>query len=206
MFKNMDEGYIKFKAHWQKSTAFPAVNFQNLNHWRNTMYEHQLIGAYSNGIGYGNISERIPGSHQFYISGSATGNLAQLTEQNYAKVIGIDLPTNSLTCVGPTIASSESMSHAVIYQTCDWVNAVIHIHHLDLWKKLLHIVPTTDSKATYGTPDMAYSIINLLNHSNLSALKIFVMEGHEEGIFAFGEDLATASAIIFEQLSNHGLR
>ena len=34
-----------------------------------------LIGAYENGVGFGNISMRIKGGHQFVITGSATGEI-----------------------------------------------------------------------------------------------------------------------------------
>lgn len=198
MPKIIDEGYIKFQVNWEKTAPFPATELQNLQYWRSQMYARQLIGENSNGIGFGNISERIAGSNQFYISGSATGILAKLTSEHYAKVVDFDLQMNSLTCQGPIVASSESMSHAVIYQQCPWVNGVIHIHHFDLWKKLLHQVPTTDQLAAYGTPEMAFSIIDLLDSTNLQEIKIFVMEGHEEGIFAFGKNLGEAGAVIFK--------
>ena len=84
------------------------------------------------------------------------------------------------------------MSHAVIYQECDWVNGVIHIHNVEMWKTLLHNVPTTDKTATYGSPEMAYSIIQLLRKTDLKTQQIFVMKGHEEGVFVFGEDLKSA--------------
>jgi ribulose-5-phosphate 4-epimerase/fuculose-1-phosphate aldolase len=205
MSKIVDEGYIKFNANWKKSLPIAKDKLENLQHWRNQMYAHHLIGAYPNGIGFGNISERTLGDNQFYISGSATGNFSHLTNEHYARVIDFDLLKNRLTCRGPIVASSESMSHAVIYQECPWVNGVIHIHHLDLWKKLLHQVPTTDQSATYGTPEMAFSIIDLLKKTDLPSVKIFVMEGHEEGIFAFGKDLDEAGKIIFKWLERCGL-
>lgn len=205
MSKIIDEGYIKFNSNWQKAPPITNAKLENLQYWRDQMYAHHLIGAYPNGIGFGNISERILGTNQFYISGSATGNFADLTNEHYAKVLNFDLQKNSLTCNGPIVASSESMSHAVIYQECPWVNGVIHIHHFELWKKLLHQVPTTDQSATYGTPEMAFSIINLLQKTDLPSVKIFVMEGHEEGVFAFGKDLKEAGGVVFEWLERCGL-
>lgn len=194
----MDEGYIKFQACW---TATPPLSYpliDQLNHWRQKMYQQGFIGAYSNGIGFGNISQRLPARGEFLISGSATGNIEQLTAAHYAKVTAVDVDKNTLYCEGNTIASSESMSHAVIYQTCPDIHAVIHIHHLEMWKKLLHQVPTTDLSAAYGTPEMAYSIIHLLKTTDLLEKKIFVMEGHEEGIFVFGQDLASAAATLYQ--------
>lgn len=72
------------------------------------------------------------------------------------------------------------MSHAVIYCECPEVQGVIHIHNLEMWERLLHQVPTTDAAATYGSPEMAYSIIDLLQHTDLRSQGIFVMEEHRE--------------------------
>ena len=195
-----DEGYIKFKADWKKSPPLPTAKLTALNYWRGEMYLHGLIGACPDGIGFGNISQRWDAEGQFIISGSATGNFPKLTTDHYSLVTHFDLGKNTLTCEGPVIASSESMSHAVIYQECPEVCGVIHVHHLGLWGKLLHQVPTTDNSATYGSPEMAYSIIRLLRETELPKLKIFVMEGHREGVFAFGKDLAEAAKIILSYL------
>ena len=155
------------------------------------VYQKKWIGLYENGIGYGNISQRFI-RNQFFISGSSTGKFEQLTEQHFSLVSAIDIARNTVHCSGPIRASSESMSHGVIYKQCPEVQAVIHIHNLELWKKLLHKVPTTNASAAYGTPEMAYSIIELLGTTDLKHQKIFVMEGHYEGVFAFGESLTEA--------------
>lgn len=188
----MDEGYIKFQANWTKTPPLPEEELRELNRWRNRMYDLKLIGAYDDGVGYGNISRRWDADGRFIISGSATGNLEKLGPEHYSLVTAVDIDQNRLTCRGPVIASSESMSHAVIYQECPEVNAVIHIHHLGIWKTLLHKVPTTYREATYGSPEMARSIIRLLRETELRATKIFVMEGHREGVFTFGETLDEA--------------
>jgi L-ribulose-5-phosphate 4-epimerase len=198
----IDEGYIKFNAQWKKGEALPSPFLQPLLQARQQLYDLKLIGAYENGIGYGNISRRWNEAGQFVISGSATGNLEQLQEKHFTLVTKVDIEHNTLWCEGPIIASSESMSHAVIYQECDWVNAVIHVHHLGMWKRLLHQVPTTAASATYGSPEMAYSITHLLQTTDLSEKKIFVMEGHEEGVFVFGEDMEDAMGTIKGYLSD----
>ena len=191
-----DEGYIKFNPTWHQKKLPKNLNLSYITHFRQALYTLNLIGAYSNDIGYGNISQRLNDQNNFLISGSSTGNYNTLTRQHYSKVLDFNLEKNSLTCEGPIIASSESMSHAVIYQECNWVNGVIHIHHLKMWQKLLHKVPTTDKRATYGSPEMANAIIQLLRETDLKTQRIFVMEGHEEGIFTFGKNLEEAFLII----------
>lgn len=198
VLQNMDEGYIKFNAHWQKAPPLPAAELQELDHWRNEMYRHHLIGAYPDGIGYGNISRRADAEGRFHITGSATGLRPKLRPEDYTTVTFFDIPNNAVHCRGPIIASSESMSHAVIYRHCPWVGGVIHIHHREMWERLLHQVPTTAAMATYGSPEMALSIIDLLENTDLPAAKIFVMEGHPEGVFAFGKTLAEAAAAVLK--------
>lgn len=195
-----DEGYIKFEADWKPSAPLPLKDLAELLHWREEMYQHQLIGAYPDGIGFGNISQRYR-DHQFIISGSATGNFATLDANHFALVSDFDINKNQVYCEGPIIASSESMSHAVIYQECPEVNAVIHTHHLALWEKWKHRLPTTHEAAAYGSPEMAREIIRLLKASSVRQQeKIFIMAGHREGIIAFGQSLEEAAKINFNLL------
>lgn len=191
-----DEGYIKFEVRWTEAPPLPAAELRSLDGWRQQLYELGLIGAYPGGIGFGNISRRFSDSDQFIISGSATGNHSHLQPEHYALVTDVDIDTNTLWCQGPIVASSESMSHAVIYRQLPSVDAVIHVHHLGMWERLLHRVPTTDAAAAYGSPEMARSIVDLLRHTDLPEQKIFVMEGHREGIFTFGGDLEEAGQVL----------
>lgn len=191
-----DEGYVKFSADWQHTPPFPEAEIAILNAFRRELYEMGLIGAYENGIGFGNISRRAESGGLCYISGSKTGLLTHLDARHYALVTEVEALENRLSCTGPVMASSEAMSHAVIYEECPEVNGVIHVHDLQLWKSLMHKVPTTDAAAPYGSPEMVESIRQLLEKTDLKARKIFVMEGHEEGVFTFGTDLAEAMAVL----------
>lgn len=195
-----DEGYIKFRALWERKPPFGEEKITELNRWRKQLYEMGLIGVYPNGIGFGNISQRWDAEGRFIISGSTTGRFPILTPEHYTLVSSVDLDNNTLHCEGPIIASSESMSHAVFYQECPSVNGVIHVHSQALWEKLLHQVPTTDASATYGSPEMAYSIIQLIQETDLLTQKILVMEGHPEGIFVFGADLEEAGRVLIQYL------
>ena len=204
----LDEGYIKFKAHWTKKAVFPAEETAKLHQARQILYQHKLIGAYDNGIGFGNISQRflpmntvknsINNKNKFLITGSATGNYETLNSSHFSLVTKVNISQNSLFCEGPIVASSESMSHAVIYHTCPEVGAVVHVHSLALWQQLLWKIPTTDADAAYGTPEMANSIVDLLKNTDLRHSKLFVMSGHEEGIFSFGANLEEAVKIVID--------
>jgi len=193
-----DEGYVKFQADWQPGPLLPSEALEELTYWRQRLYALGLIGTYDNGTGYGNISRRDGKGEQFIISGSATGNFPELTAAHYALVTEVKVEANTLICQGPVIASSESMSHAMVYRELPWVGGVIHVHHLGLWEALLHRAPTTDASATYGSPEMARSIVHLIRTTDLAERRIFVMEGHREGVFSFGATLAEAFEVLMQ--------
>lgn len=198
----IDEGYIKYQCNWIKSEPININEISELNKWRNKLYELGLIGEYENGIGFGNISIRDSQSEQFIVSGTQTGNLPVLNEQHYTTVTNFDLEQNSLTCCGPIKASSESLSHATLYQADPKVNAIIHVHNLQLWQELMYKVPTTEKNVSYGTPEMAREIIRLFKQDSLvntKNTKILVMSGHEEGIISFGTNLAEAANILLNK-------
>ena len=60
-----------------------------------------------------------------------------------------------MTCRGASQASSESLTHAAIYEMDDGIHAVVHVHDPELWQHLKNTFPTTDPDAAYGTPEMA---------------------------------------------------
>ncbi|MFC0875859.1 class II aldolase/adducin family protein [Saccharicrinis sp. FJH2] len=195
----MDEGYIKFNCNWIKAAPCPKQQIENINAWRDRLYQLGLIGAYPNGIGFGNISIRSDGQ-TFVITGSATGNFKRLDEFHYVLVTEYDLMQNSLTCSGPIKASSESLSHAVIYESSSETKAVIHIHSMEKWKKYIHKFPTTKTDVLYGTPEMANEIERLFRETDVPEKKIIIMGGHEEGIITFGKTLDEAGKLLLDLL------
>ena len=197
----MDEGYIKFNGHWIRAEPLPTVLLEGLNAWRQKLHELGLVGMYDDGIGFGNLSIRHPGKG-FIITGSATGGLQSLDEQHYVLVSDYNLQQNSLVCKGPIMASSESLSHAVIYEASPATRAIIHVHHKEMWARLMDQVPTTRPDVSYGTPAMAREILRLFSESELEKEKILVMGGHPEGILAFGHSLDEAGNLLLRLLQS----
>ena len=132
------------------------------------------------------------GRAEFFITGSATGGKAMLEPRHYARVTDYDIKGNHLACVGLTKASSESMSHAAIYEARPDVHAVCHIHHGPLWYKLCGTVPTTSEAIEYGTPEMALALAELARGITDPSDRLIVMGGHQDGLIAFGESIAAA--------------
>lgn len=190
-----ETGVIKFNCKLIKEELMNSDLLIELNFWRNKMYDLGFIGVNEEGIGYGNMSTRFSGN-QFIITGSATGKFDKLLNEHYTKVVKYDLKKNSLIAAGRIIASSESLTHAVLYECDQNINVVIHIHNKDLWLKLLDKIPTTNKSVEYGTPAMAEEILRLYNESNLKNQKTLVMAGHEDGIISFGKDFNEAGNIL----------
>ncbi len=181
------EGVIKYQCERVSTPPIHFVGFEELNEVRNQLWAQGLIGVYPDGVGYGNVSVRCGQSRQFYISGSATGHLSELELAHYAKVVDFDVDRNWVKCEGPIQASSESMTHAAIYEADAAVGAVLHVHSEVLWKSLLYQVPTTARHVEYGTPEMAREIMRLFRETDLRERRTIAMAGHLEGVITFGE-------------------
>jgi ribulose-5-phosphate 4-epimerase/fuculose-1-phosphate aldolase len=191
------DGIIKFKCDWIKAEAPAERYLGSLNGWRNKLRDEGFIGVDGEGIGFGNVSLRTAHT-QFIISGTQTGNITRLENKHYALVTEYDFEMNSVKCEGPVKASSESLTHAMVYTALPDINAVFHLHSKDLWKKLLRKVPTTSKNVMYGTPAMAYEIQRLHKEEDLGTKKIFVMGGHEDGVVVFGRDPDEAGEVLFK--------
>ena len=89
-------------------------------------------------------------------------------------------------CEGPIRASSESMTHGLIYGVLPEVGAVIHIHNRRLWDTLINHVPTTRAETAYGTPALCAEVTKLLSVAAAAAEGVIVMAGHVEGSLSSG--------------------
>ncbi|MEI8121876.1 MAG: class II aldolase/adducin family protein [bacterium] len=195
------EGYFKFSPRFVGTRRFTPECLGGLNRWRDILFELKLVGQYSEGdlkgVGYGNLSLRTPDG--FIITATRTGALARLGSEHYTEITAVDLAHNTvdfLAATPDTTPSSECMTHAMFYKADAGIGAVLHAHHLDVWKRILNHVPTTAPEVEYGTPAMANEILRLYRETELPLIKVAAMAGHEEGFIAFGRDLDEAGAIL----------
>ncbi len=191
--------YVKFTCEHAATEISPFGGFAELNAYRRKLLQLRLIGVDSNGVGFGNLSIRDGTTNNFYITGSATGRIRELTLADCAKVLAYDFERNWLRYEGSTVPSSESLTHAVVYESDAKAGSIIHCHDSKLWAALLNQAPTSSKAVEYGTPEMAYEVTRLFKRTNVQDRKILVMAGHEGGIVAFGRDLEEAFAVLVRE-------
>lgn len=190
----IDEGYIKYDSDWTPGPAPDQELTSLLDRWRRPLFDAGLIGHYKDlGVGYGNLSVRVGSSEQFIISGTQTGHIAATDGQHYAHVTRYDIDRNRVSSTGPVQASSESLTHAAIYELNEAINAVVHVHSRELWDALKDHLPTTAADVSYGTPEMAREFTRLYQDTGFRASGVAIMAGHDEGIVSIGGDLEEAA-------------
>ncbi|MEO1295264.1 MAG: class II aldolase/adducin family protein [Cyanobacteria bacterium J06636_16] len=196
-----DDGVIKYRCEWQcNELAFENEEaLMELIVWRDRLHAAGLIGVYPDGVGFGNVSRRLT-RQSFGVTGTQTGHHMLSQPAHYTLVDRWNIDQNALHCVGPIKASSESLTHAALYEHSADIQAVVHVHHASLWATYQHKLPTTSADVPYGTPAMAYEMWRLFRESELCHQKILVMAGHEDGLIAFGNSLSAAVAILLELL------
>jgi len=191
-----ETGSVKFKCEQVPIEISRFAGFAELNKYRRKLLDLGMMGVDGNGIGFGNVSVRDGTTARFYITSSATAGIVELTPADYAKVVAYDFAKNWLRCEGPRVASSESLTHAAVYESDPTARAVIHCHDINLWSALLDEAPTTPKRVEYGTAEMAYAVQHLFEVTDVKTRKIFVMAAHDGGLVTFGKNLRDAFGIL----------
>jgi ribulose-5-phosphate 4-epimerase/fuculose-1-phosphate aldolase len=194
-----ETGSVKFTCEQVAADIAPFIGLNELNACRKKLLELAVIGVDASGIGFGNLSIRDGATNRFYITGSATGGIADLRPADYARVVAYDFARNWLQCEGCIVASSESLTHAAVYESEPQAGGVIHCHDLKLWSAILDKVPTTPKGVEYGTSEMADAVRRLFDVTDVKRRKIFVMAGHEGGLVTFGRHLGEAMGVLMHR-------
>ena len=184
------DGVIKYQlGAMEPSDCHEFAGFKDLEAWRSQLYQLNLICQDSKGVGYGNLSMR--GQNQsFYITATQTGHLPSLDISDYPQVLSYSSSNHSLTVRGSKLPSSEAPTHSAIYALSDQIKTIFHIHSAMIWQTLLeagHLATSADVE--YGTPEMSREIARIYAPiPEIFAHNVFVMAGHRDGIFAFGQN------------------
>ena len=189
----IEDGYTKYAVRWDDRDPLDRPEIDELERWRRPLFEAGLIGHYEDlGIGYGNISIRT-GSREFLVSGTQTGHLPCTGPAHYALVTDYDIDGNTVTCRGAVQASSETLTHAALYELDPAIGAVVHVHDEPLWQRLLQDAPATRAGVAYGTPEMAREFGRLYRETRFPQTHLAAMAGHEGGIVTIGATLREAA-------------
>ena len=191
--------YVKFSCEPLAGEIASFSGLAELNAYRRKLLDLGLIGVNPNGTGFGNLSVRDGATKNFYITGTATGGMPELALANCVKVVACHFGRNQVRYEGSALPSSESLTHAAIYESDATAGAVVHCHNSKLWVALLNQTSTTSKTADYGTPEMAYEIMHLFTCTDAQSRKIVVMAGHEGGILTFGRDLEEAFDVLMRE-------
>lgn len=193
------EGVIKFQLDHEVKTL-KAFDVAEINAWRTVFKQTGTIGQVADrydGYGFGNLSQKTTSG--FLISGTQTGILESTSIADYAEVTRWDSRGNSVSSQGRVSPSSESLTHAVIYEACPEVVAVFHLHSPDIWHAGTELgIPVTSPEITYGTPQMAEAVNQCVSESPLPG--ILSMGGHEDGIIAYGRTLNETGLLLIRYL------
>lgn len=189
-----DEGVIKFRCIREEEQLLTDADIASLESIRKLLYHNSWIGVDASGIGYGNISRRW--KNGFIITATQTGNRPELLKEDYVYISSIDIHSNTVYCSGFKDASSETMTHAVLYGLDKEIQCVIHIHDNQMWERLRHSIPYTPADVPYGTPEMADAVTRLYHSTHLHYSGFFGMYGHYGGLVSFDTSPQEAFALI----------
>lgn len=186
------EGVIRFRFVHRRE-ALPAELgglAATLAGWRRRLVARGVVGREAGrygGYGFGNLSARVGRDlgGGFLVTGSQTGHLGDLDLAAFAHVEAWDAAAHRLTSRGLGQPSSESLTHAALYDASPRIGAVFHVHAPALWaRRGTPELPSTAPGIDYGTLEMAAEVAGLARHLGDSGL--LAMTGHKDGLVAWG--------------------
>ncbi|MCP5160234.1 MAG: class II aldolase/adducin family protein [Hahellaceae bacterium] len=204
------EGVIKYTLEFEPVTLARLDSslmslVAEIDQWRQVFMGLGLIGQVPeryHGLGFGNMSIRYSPLGAFLITGSQTSGLEWLSAEDCALVSECDVARNRLVAQGNTPPSSEAMTHGALYQQSMRVGAVIHVHSPVIWHASAPLeLPVIPEHIPYGTPAMADAVRQLWKANSVAASGVFAMLGHEDGVVAWGDNIADASMALLRVFS-----
>lgn len=188
----------------ESSVSGNSSVLEELRQWRDLARRLYLLGQDPKryqGLGYGNISAR-DSETTFLISASQTSGVVVSDDTTFARVLAADLKHNEIVSEGVHPPSSESMTHAALYQCSEQVQWVVHSHCPDIWNASDQLgLPFTEETIPYGTPDMAYAVQALFHQMASPEQGIFVMKGHQDGVVSYGQTAQLAMDVMLTTLA-----
>lgn len=209
-----DEGVIKYELEHREcalEVGRLGDTLCELIAWRELLALTGLVGqdpARYGGSGYGNVSARVGrpsegrGRRAFLTTGTQTSGKRCVGSADFAIVERYDYHLNRVWSRGPVAPSSESLTHAALYDVGPQIRCVLHAHSPVLWRRARELrLPITDPGAPYGTPEMALEVQRVYQTRGLAELRILAMGGHEDGIVVLGRSPEEAGRVLMTWLA-----
>jgi len=198
------EGVVQFAYDLQASSrSASAEQLATLNAWRTMLMQMDMIGQTPeryDGFGFGNISMR--DDKEFIITSSQSGGIKDLSPEEYVRITGWNFDRFWVDAEGSKPPSSESLTHAMVYECAKNVNFLFHAHCPQIWENAEALnIPTTPPQVTYGTPEMAAAFKQLLE-DNVSRPIVFATPGHTDGVFSCGHTARDTGGLLVSYLAN----
>ncbi len=201
------EGTIRFAYGLEPpdGPVAPAPVLQALRGWRSVLRRLGLVGQTPDrygGLGFGNLSARHPDDpDQFVITASQTAGVPELEEGDLVRILHSSTSRFWVDALGHQPPSSETLTHAMIYQADPAIGWVLHGHSPDIWQRADELgLPVTPESVAYGSVDMVSAVASLLEARTERPL-VFVTLGHEDGVFACGRTAAEAGGALAAALA-----
>jgi hypothetical protein len=200
------EGVVKYRLQHNQKPINEKFSFSEINAWRTVIFRLGLIGQDSgryDNLGFGNISQRLDSQcSQFIISGTQTGHIEHLSPEHYCLVVKAEPQKNRIQSCGLRKPSSESLTHASIYDQDSNIQAVIHVHCPEIWNHTASLnLPHIPADIPYGTVEMAMAVERLIQPGGLQQTSLFTMLGHEDGVVSFGGNMQEAAWVLIKYLA-----
>ena len=195
------EGTIHFAYDLSPPERLPVVPAE-VSAWRSILFRLGLIGQHPeryDGYAYGNLSLRE--DDQLFITASQTSGATKLERSHWIAVNDVNIERFWVEASGFEPPSSETLTHAMIYASDARTRCVLHIHNPEIWLARSELkLPETDAAIEYGTPAMAQAVAELLTTYQSRPL-VFATAGHEDGIFALGQNLRDVGGLLISYYS-----
>lgn len=192
------EGVIKYHLDFTPGPAPAAAGaVATLCRWHRQLRDLGLIGREPDrydGLAYGNVSARCTGG--FLVSATQTADHPMPSAEHFVRVTGWDCARNRLSAEGVNAPSSESLTHAALYDADTTIDWIFHVHCPEIWAHRRDLaLPTTPEAVPYGTPAMA-TALQSLHTARLSG--IYAMGGHRDGLVSLAASADTAGMQLLE--------
>jgi len=202
--KEAAEGVVKFTVDHGVGAAPRASRSAPLRAWFRILRRLELLGRRADryeGFAYGNLSRRT--GDGLLVTCTQTSGRQRLAPEDFTRVTHWSIAGNRLRSTGPCRPSSETLTHAMVYDQVPAAHWVFHVHSPEIWQNAAGLgLPVTDPGAEYGTPAMARAVAATLESLGQPATGILAMGGHEDGIVAWGATADEAGCRLLTALAH----